>query len=260
MNLPGTVSPWIGSFQKTEFEMNGRRVTVVCPHHPLDGLHWVWKGEFLDAFPGTEIALLREGFHIVHLNYPDQFGSPAAVREWSALYALLTGKYGFAPRLALIGLSRGGLYCYQWALENTDKVACIYGDAPVCDMRSWPGGKGSGEGSATEWQKVMAVFGFASEAEAMAYDKNPVDNLAPLAAAKIPIMHVYGDADECVPWEENTGVVAQRYRQLGGEITLIAKPGCGHHPHGLEDPAPVVDFILRHTVASKASPVGASKE
>lgn len=250
MNLPGTVSPWIGSFQKHEFDMHGRRVKVVCPHHPLagpSGLPWAWKGEFLDAFPAVELALLRAGLHIVHLNYPDQFGSPSAVREWNALYALLTGEYGFAKKPALIGLSRGGLYCYNWAAANPDKVACIFGDAPVCDTRSWPGGKGRAVGNAEEWQKAMHAFGFSSEAEAMAYNGNPVDTLAPLAAAGIPILHVYGDADEVVPWEKNTGVVAERYRKLGGEITLIAKPGCGHHPHGLDDPTPIVEFILKHT-------------
>ena len=34
--------------------------------------------------------------------------------------------------------------------------------------------------------------------------------------------------------------------------TLIKK-GMGHHPHGLDDPTPVVEFILKHTAAS-ASP------
>lgn len=247
MHLPGRSSPWIEPFRKHDFEVSGRPVTVVCPPHPLTGSYWAWKGEFLDAFPGTEIALLQKGFYIVYMNFPDQFGSPAAVRKWNDLYAFLTGEHGFARKAALIGLSRGGLYCYQWAAANPDKVACIYGDAPVCDMRSWPGGKGKGSGSPDNWKRVMEVFGFSSEAEAMAYDRNPVDNLASLAEARIPILHVYGDADETVPWEENTGVLAQRYRDLGGEITLIAKPGCGHHPHGLEDPTPVVEFILRHT-------------
>ena len=32
--------------------------------------------------------------------------------------------------------------------ENTDKVFCIYVDAPVCDFKSWPGGKGKGKGKA----------------------------------------------------------------------------------------------------------------
>ena len=250
MQFPGTTSPWLEGFEKHEFTVGGKTVAVICPHRPLPGRFWAWKGEFLDAFPGLEIALLRKGFFIVHLSFPDQFGGPAAVGAWNELYALLTGVYGFAKKVALIGLSRGGLYCYQWAAENPDKVACIYGDAPVCDMRSWPGGKGKGPGAPSEWQKVMAVFGFASEAEAMAYRLNPVDRLDVLAAASIPILHVYGEADEVVPWEENTGVLAERYRALGGRIELIAKPGCRHHPHGLDDPSPVVDFIWRNTVSA----------
>ena len=41
--------------------------------------------------------------------------------------------------------------------------------------------------------------------------------------------------------------VELRYKALGGEIVVIAKPGCDHHPHSLKDPAPIVDFILKHT-------------
>jgi pimeloyl-ACP methyl ester carboxylesterase len=173
-------------------------------------------------------------------------GCPDVRPFWDAFYKELTGKYGFAKKTALIGLSRGGLYCYNWAAANPDKVACIYADAAVCDFKSWPGGKGKGKGSKRDWDLVMKVYHFANEAEALAYKGNPVDNLAPLAAAKVPLLHVYGDADDVVPWDENTGVVAERYKKLGGDITLIAKPGVSHHPHGLADPAPIVEFIVKH--------------
>ena len=73
-------------------------------------------------------------------------------------------------------------------------------------------------------------------------------NLLPLAENNIPILHVYGDSDEVVPWNENTGVVAERYQQMGGDIKLISKSECGHHPHGLSDPKPIVDFILQRTM------------
>jgi len=243
----GKRSTWIRDIEKHEFEVAGRPVTVLCPPTPREGRYWAWKGEFLDAFPGTEIALLDKGFYIAYMSYPDHFGAPVVVEAWDEFYRVLTQDHGFAPKVALIGLSRGGLYCYTWAAANPEKVACLYGDAPVCDMRSWPGGRGNGPGSPEEWRKAIAAYGFSSEEEMLAYDKNPVDNLAPLADAGIPILHVYGEADEVVPWEENTGVVAERYRALGGDIQLIGKPGCKHHPHGLEDPAPVVEFIERNT-------------
>ncbi|MCA9225611.1 MAG: alpha/beta hydrolase, partial [Planctomycetales bacterium] len=116
----------------------------------------------------------------------------------------------------------------------------------MCDFKSWPGGKRKGKGSPRDWQLVLERYGFQNDAEALAYDKNPVDNLAPLAKAGVPLLHVYGDADSVVPWDENTGLLADRYRQLGGTIQLIAKPGVEHHPHGLDDPSPIVEFIARH--------------
>jgi alpha-beta hydrolase superfamily lysophospholipase len=141
---------------------------------------------------------------------------------------------------------------YNWATAHPDKVSCIYGDAPVCDFKSWPGGKGKGPGSKRDWQLVLERYGFKTEAEALAYPGNPVDRLAPLTKAKVPLLHVYGDADEVVPWDENTGVIAERYRKLGGKITLIAKPGVKHHPHGLEDSTPIVEFIWENSASAKA--------
>ena len=55
-----------------------------------------------------------------------------------------------------------------------------------------------------------------------------------------------GDADDGVPPAENAAIIEQRYKALGGEIEVIHKPRVGHHPHGLDDPAPVVKFILDH--------------
>ncbi|MBI5761582.1 MAG: alpha/beta hydrolase [Planctomycetales bacterium] len=243
--FPGKKSAWNG-FDRFDFVVAGKTATVVVPKQVAAGRSWVWHGEFFGHKPAPDIALLGHGFHCVSLSVPDMLGSPEAVAHWNDLYRELTEKYGFSPKPALVGLSRGGLYCYNWAAANPDKVACIYGDAPVCDFKSWPGGRGKGKGSPRDWKLVLERFHFANDAEALAYDKNPVDNLAPLAKAKVPLLHVYGDADDVVPWDENTGLIAERYRKLGGEITLIAKPGVGHHPHGLEDSTPIVEFIRKH--------------
>jgi lysophospholipase L1-like esterase/pimeloyl-ACP methyl ester carboxylesterase len=251
--FPGRRSEWQG-FDRYDFAVNGKSAIVVVPKQALPGRPWAWRGEFFGAFANADAALVAKGFHLAYLGVPDLFGSPKAVKDWDEFYAELTGKYGLAKKVALIGLSRGGLYCYNWAVANPDKVACIYADAPVCDFKSWPGGKliglGTGDGSAAEWVKLLKAYDFKSDAEAIAYRGNPVDNLKPLADAKIPLLHVYGDADTGVPWQENTGVIARRYKALGADITLIPKPGVGHHPHGLEDPTPIVDFILKHAAAT----------
>ena len=253
ITFPGKVSQWNG-FARYDFQVDGKPVMVVAPKQAAAGNPWVWHGEFFGHKPAPDIALLGKGFHIVYMSVPNMLGSPTAVKHWNACYEELTQKYHFAPKVALVGLSRGGLYCYNWATANPNKVACIYGDAPVCDFKSWPGGKGTGKGSKGDWNLVLKTYGFENEAEALAYEKNPVDNLEPLAKAGVPLLHVYGDADDVVPWEENTGLLAERYRKLGGSITLIGKPGVGHHPHGLEDSTPIIEFIAKHAAVKESAP------
>jgi lysophospholipase L1-like esterase/pimeloyl-ACP methyl ester carboxylesterase len=240
--FPGTQSDWNG-FRRFDFDCEGAMATVVVPDRVERGKPWVWHGEFFGHKPEPDIELLKRGFHIVYLRVPDLFGSPKAVASWNQLYERLTKSHGLAPKVGLIGLSRGGLYCYNWAIANPEKVACIYADAPVCDFKSWPGGRGKGVGSAEEWKRLLTAFEFQSEAEAIAYDGNPIDRLQPLVGEKIPLLHVFGDADKVVPWEENTGLLTSRYQALGGIIHLIRKPGIEHHPHGLDDPTPIVEFL-----------------
>ena len=244
LDLPGKTSEWNG-FRRHDFEIDGRPVTVIAPATPAPGKPWVWHGEFFGHRPAPDIALLHRGFHVVSMQLSDMLGCPTAVTAWNLCHRELTTHYGFHMKPALVGLSRGGLYCYNWAIANPDKVSCLYADAAVCDFKSWPGGKGKGKGDAGNWALVLKLWNFPDEAAALAYSGNPVDLLAPLARHRVPLLHVFGDADDVVPWEENTGLVASRYEALGGPITLIRKPGVGHHPHGLDDSSPIVDFIVK---------------
>lgn len=248
----GRVDKWHG-FASVEFLVDNKSVLVVVPDRPArtERHPWVWHGEFFGHRPQPDIELLKRGFHLVYTKVPNLLGCPEAVDHWDRVYAELTRHHNFAPKVALVGLSRGGLYCYNWAAKNPHQVACIYGDAPVCDLKSWPGGKGTGKGSPRDWELALKCYHFQDESAALAYRFNPVDNLAGLAQQRVPLLHVYGDADDVVPWSENTGLVAQRYRGMGGHIVLISKPGVGHHPHGLEDSTPIVDFIVQHALQVK---------
>jgi pimeloyl-ACP methyl ester carboxylesterase len=229
-------------YERRDWIVDGCPATLVRPHEAAPGRPWIWRAEFLDAFPQVDLALLARGWHLAYLQMGDPWGSPDSLRHWDVFYRVLTEEEGLSPRPALEGLSRGGLYIYNWARDNTDKVCCLYADAPVCDFKSAPGGRRIAELS-EGWRNLVEAYHFASDEEAFAYPGNPVDNLAPLAEAHIPLLNIYGDDDDIVPWEENTGVVAERYAALGGEIKLIAKPGVGHHPHGPEDPTEVVEWI-----------------
>jgi hypothetical protein len=54
---------------------------------------------------------------------------------FSALYDELAQKRGLAKNACLLARSRGGLMLYNWAAGNPDKVACIAGIYPVCNLR-----------------------------------------------------------------------------------------------------------------------------
>lgn len=243
--FPGKQSEWSG-FTRYDFTYADRACIVVAPKDAAEGRPWIWRARFFGHEPQTDIALLGKGFHLVYMDVAGLFGSLQAVALWDQFYAYLTTEHGFAPKAALEGMSRGGLIVYNWAAKNPEKVACIYADAPVLSISSWPGGKGAGKGSPSDWKTCRGVYGL-TEDEAVAYDKNPVDQLAPLAAAQIPLLHVCGAADDVVPVAENTAILEERYRALGGSIRVILKEGVGHHPHSLEDPAPIVDFICAAT-------------
>jgi pimeloyl-ACP methyl ester carboxylesterase len=242
--FPGPASTWKG-YQRHDFPCDGRPGIVVLPRQAAAGRPWLWRGEFFGAFASVDEALLGRGWHVAYLDCRNTFGSPETLGHLSVFYRQLVEQHGLHRRPVLLGMSRGGLYVYRWAAANPDKVGLIYGDAPVCDVKSWPAGKGKGTGSPKDWALFQQVYGL-SEAQALAWKGNPIDQLAPLARARIPILHVVGDADDVVPVAENTTILKERYEKLGGHVELIVKKGIGHHPHSLSDPTPIVEYILTH--------------
>jgi pimeloyl-ACP methyl ester carboxylesterase len=243
-----------GGFEKYEFKLDGHRCILVKPGAAARGKPWIWRARFFGHQPQADIALLKKGFHVAYIEVGGLFGNPTAVERWNLFYSYLTREHGLAGKVALEGMSRGGLIIYNWARANPEKVSCIYGDAPVCDFRSWPGDLyRNGENRKKPrgaWAACLKAYGL-SEEQAKTYKGNPVDNLGPLAKAGIPILHVCGGADKVVPVAENTAVLEKRYKKLGGSIRVILKKGVGHHPHSLKDPEPIVSFVLKHSVVGK---------
>lgn len=242
-DYPGTVSDWKG-FERHDFHLDGHAAIMVAPPETAPGRPWVWRALFFGAFPSLDLAILKEGFHVGYVDVNGLYGAPEARRRWDLFHRWATETLGLSPTPVLEGFSRGGLPVYNWGGDHPEKVCCIYADNPVCDFRSWPGGKGVGPGAPDEWEICLKAYG-ATEAEALALTDTPFHRLEALARAGVPVLHVCGDADETVPYEENTVVLAEKYRKLGGAIDVIVKPGAKHHPHSLEDPTPIARFILK---------------
>lgn len=221
------------------FDYDGLKCKIVQPKTSAEGHPFIWRARFWGHEPQTDISLLERGFHVVYCDVADLYGSSEAVARWDRFYELLQ-RGGLSQKAVLEGMSRGGLVVYNWAAANGDKVACVYADAPVLDIKSWPMGK-----SDTDTKNLMNVYGFADSAEYTNFAANPLDNAAEIATFHFPILHIVGDADDVVPVAENTQPFEQKIRENGGLIEVIHKPDVGHHPHSLKDPGAITRFILR---------------
>ncbi|XOV93292.1 MAG: alpha/beta hydrolase family protein [Bacteroidota bacterium] len=226
------------------FQFEGHEAKIVFPKEQNENSYWIWRARFWGHEPQTDIALLELGFHVVYVDVANMFGNEEAVVLWDHFYDYCVKEYDLNPKVVLEGMSRGGLIIYNWASRNTDKVFSIYADAPVCDIKSWPGGMYEGKGSQEAWEICLKAYGLDS-ASVWDFKDLPIYNCVKVAQAGIPVIHVYGDSDEVVPHKENTAILAKNFKEAGGTIELIEKEGVGHHPHSLEDPKPIVDFILR---------------
>lgn len=232
---------WEG-YRQLQFTVGGRSSLVVFPEHALPGKPWVWRTEFFGAFDMADRDLLRQGWHVAYHQVSNLYGCPLSILWLHDFYEKVTGELGLAKKAALFGFSRGGLYAREYAAAYPEETLCLYLDAPVVDVCSWPGGMGQGVGEPHCWRECLACFQM-TEAEAAASRMDCLKGLDAIAKADIPIIMVAGDADDTVPYEENGLLLKRRYEEKGGRIQVILKPGIGHHPHSLEDPAPIVDFI-----------------
>ena len=181
---------------------------------------------------------LEAGVSIAGIDVGESHGNPAGRAHFTALYRELTERRGLAPKAVLLGRSRGGLMTLCWAAENPDKVAAFAGIFPVCNLASWPG-----------LAKAAPAYGMTTEElQANLAAHNPIDRLAPLAAAKIPFFAIHGDADKLVPLDANSSLMKSRYAALGGEMELLIAPGQGHtHWEGFFRCRELVEFVVKHT-------------
>jgi pimeloyl-ACP methyl ester carboxylesterase len=184
-------------------------MAIVVPRTVAPGKPWVFRADAIDRNSTVDQALLAKGYHIVTPPLTEQAGM--VEKQWDETYKTLVDN-GFSKKPAMEGTGADAGEMYAWAIANPDKVSCLYARNPSL-------------------QSLMTKA-------------PPIDNLAPLAKAGIPILHDSGSLD---PWlSDQTRVVEKRYKELGGAFTLIIREGEGHFPVATKDPKAVVDFIVSH--------------
>jgi len=226
------------------FEVSGRKAFIYAAPKPAESKPWVWYAPTLKSLAfgerkGYFEAFMKEGISIAGFDLGEVRGSPTSTAKFTLFYDAMV-KRGYSPKPILLGQSRGGMMTLAWAFRNPDKVKAWVGIYPVCNLASWP----------LKNSKPQTLADYAlPEAELVARLKefNPIDNLAGLAANKVPMFAVHGDSDVVVPYDDNTKLLKERYEAAGGSFSVKIVPGEGHKvgPSFFECQE-LVDFVLKH--------------
>ena len=231
--------------KQLEFEFEGRSCILCIPDVPRADKRVLWRAEFFHAFEKCDAEMLKRGWYRAHISVSNMFGAPKAIEIMKKFHDFLVCEYGLNTKMVLVGFSRGGLYSVNYAAAYPEDVSSLYLDAPVMSIAYWPFGKGKTLRNEEEVKKALSAFEM-TEDELLCAKIQPIDNAEKIAEAKISIVFVCGNADDVVDYQDNTEAFLGKFKSLGGKYEYYVKPNCGHHPHGLDDPTPVIKFIEKH--------------
>ncbi len=232
---------WEG-YRKWVQPVNGRESYVICPEKPAEGNPWVWRVEYFGAFDGVDRALLERGWHIGFHSVSRMFGCPTSVESMKAFHDTVCRELSLSKKASLFGFSAGGTYSLQYTGAYPEDVQSLYLDAPAIDMSIYDRGENPEETLCERCGHPCGLTVF----ESVRKMGIPMERVDFYAAHHIPIILVAGLKDEAAVYDRHGGPFVERYRAAGGEIETILKPDCGHHPHSLADPTPIVEWILAH--------------
>lgn len=230
---------WNG-FEKVDFIFEGRKSSLVIPEEGDKTSKWLFKMEYRDAFPGLEIEMLKRGWHVAFIENKTRWCLEEDLDLKKRFTDFLVREYELEQKCVPVGMSCGGMFAVKYAAKYPVCVAALYLDAPVLNLLSCPGDMGIGQSGM--WEEFQNATGI-SKSKLICYREHPMDYFSALGAHQIPVVMVYGKEDVIVPYCENGELLEKYYKANQGKMLAIGKDGCGHHPHGLEEPGKVADFI-----------------
>ncbi|MBQ7565585.1 MAG: hypothetical protein IJT18_00555 [Oscillospiraceae bacterium] len=238
-----TQSEWNG-FRRLDFLFEDRPSILVLPDRPRGDGKWLFKTEYFKSFPSFQIEMLSRGYALAHMQSVSRWCPPEDTAARARFCKFLHDEFSLAPTCFPVGMSCGGMQAVYLASEYPHLIAALYLDAPVMNLLSCPCGLGAAvdDHMYEEFYKARGM----TVAALLNYRDHPVDRIPALIESRIPVALVCGDSDGTVPYLENGKLLSDAYRRAGLPFLEILKPGCDHHPHGLEDNTPLVEFAEKY--------------
>jgi predicted esterase len=236
------------------FTVNGRPAFVFMPVEAkrTTPQPWIFYAPTLSAYPDEAERWMHEqflaaGVAVAGIDVGEAYGNLKSHASFEALHAELTTKHGFATKPCLFGRSRGGLWVSSWALAHPERVAGIIGIYPVFDFRTYPGVTNAAPSYGITPEELVS----------REMELNPIERIALLAKAKIPVVLIHGDIDKVVPIKENSAEFVRRYKEAGAEslVRLIILKDQGHNFfEGFFHARELVDFAIERAKAGAEVP------
>lgn len=230
---------WNG-FKRINFEFEGREAILIAPEQANEEKNWLFKTEYFDAFPNFEIEMVKKGWHLAYIKNITRWCLDEDIDLKKRFCEYLSSEYGLYKKCVPVGMSCGGMFAVKFAAKYPECVSALYLDAPVMNLLSCPAGIGKGGNDMfPEFEQATKM----SLSDLINYRENPVDKMDVLSKNNIPVIMLYGDVDDVVPYRENGQMLENYYRENGKQIVTICRKNCGHHPHGLDDSMPIIEFV-----------------
>lgn len=251
-----SVDVWYG-FKRHHFTIEGCEAWIVEPEYPAQDGRWTWCAQWAEAFVprvGT-VAYLEHGFYHGHVDVHRFHGSPKGMEIMSKFQDIAVG-LGLASKVSLLGLSWGGFYSLRYAETYPERVRSIYLDAPVCNAAD------PDPSAADRVEQISEQWGLTVE-QLKTSKLNPLNNVKAIADAKIPVFAIIGGADNVVLPPLNFDLLEAEFKKLGipvtelqqdktmadtlmnvqpGNVYVLHRRAWAHHPHGLDNVTPLMQF------------------
>ena len=236
---------WMG-YKCKNLKFEEHEAILVYPEESTANGYLAVKTEYWGAFPDAiETALLEKGFHLCYIKNDNRWGVNNDLDRKARFVRFVQESCGLKSRCVPVGMSCGGLIAIKFAARFPELIQCLYLDAPVVNFMSCPCGFGVGNPLSEDNSEILNALGLESISQLLAYREMPLDKIPELVAHKIPVVMIAGDSDPVVPYCENGVFLEKAYKDAGAEIEVYIKPGCAHHPHGLDNPTAPLKFIMR---------------